>query len=140
MNSVRQEKAGVASGILSMNRMLGGTFGVAALGALFQHLSRNELAHKLAGTGISARVRDELVHNLGSPHNPALAHLPPDVAARVGTASNAAFVHALSSAMWLSTGMALLGVVAALVLIERKRVEHPEPAREPEAAAEAVGV
>src|SRR4051812_21163094 len=48
MNSVREDKAGVASGILSMNRMLGGTFGVAALGALFQHLSRNELAHKLA--------------------------------------------------------------------------------------------
>jgi EmrB/QacA subfamily drug resistance transporter len=140
MNSVRQEKAGVASGTLSMNRMLGGTFGVAALGALFQHLSRNELAHKLAGTAIPARVRDELVHNLGSPHNAALAHLPHDVAARVGNASNAAFVHALSSAMWLSMSVAVVGVVVALVLIEPKRAEQPDPAREPDAAAEPVGV
>jgi EmrB/QacA subfamily drug resistance transporter len=34
MNSVDQTKAGVASGILSMNRMIGGTLGVAVLGAL----------------------------------------------------------------------------------------------------------
>ncbi len=34
MNAVEPTKAGVASGILSMSRMIGGTFGVAALGAL----------------------------------------------------------------------------------------------------------
>jgi EmrB/QacA subfamily drug resistance transporter len=34
MNSVHPTKAGVASGTLSMNRMVGGTFGVAVLGAL----------------------------------------------------------------------------------------------------------
>src|SRR3712207_3077882 len=34
MNAVEHTKAGVASGILSMSRMIGGTFGVAALGAL----------------------------------------------------------------------------------------------------------
>jgi len=33
MNAVDQSKAGVASGILSMNRMVGGTLGVAVLGA-----------------------------------------------------------------------------------------------------------
>ena len=47
MNAVQPQKAGVASGILSMSRMVGGTFGVAALGALFQHLARNELADSL---------------------------------------------------------------------------------------------
>jgi EmrB/QacA subfamily drug resistance transporter len=139
MNSVRQEKAGVASGILSMYRMLGGTFGVAVLGALFQHLSRNELAHNLAATGISARVRDQLVNNLGSPHDTVRAHLDPALAARVAKASNEAFIHALSNAMWLSTGVAVLGVVAAATLIERKRVEQPDAARQPEAAAEAAG-
>lgn len=35
MNAVDRTKAGVASGTLSMTRMVGGTFGVAALGALF---------------------------------------------------------------------------------------------------------
>jgi len=36
MNAVAPAKAGIASGILSMFRMVGGTFGVAATGALFQ--------------------------------------------------------------------------------------------------------
>jgi EmrB/QacA subfamily drug resistance transporter len=36
MNAVATTKAGIASGILSMFRMLGGTFGVAAIGAIFQ--------------------------------------------------------------------------------------------------------
>jgi predicted MFS family arabinose efflux permease len=139
MNSVNPDKAGVASGTLSMNRMLGGTFGVAALGALFQHLSRHELAHKLAGTGIRAALRDKIVHGMGSAQG-AGVHLHPAQMARVTKASNEAFVHALSHAMWLSMGFALLGVGAALVLIERKRAPEPDPARQPEAAAEAVGV
>ena len=37
----RPDKAGVASGILSMSRMVGGTFGVAAIGALITALGRS---------------------------------------------------------------------------------------------------
>ena len=36
MNAVDASKAGVASGLLSMNRMIGGTFGVAVIGAVLQ--------------------------------------------------------------------------------------------------------
>jgi len=36
MNAVDVAKSGLASGILSMSRMVGGTFGVAVLGAIFQ--------------------------------------------------------------------------------------------------------
>ncbi len=36
MNAVSATKAGIASGLLSMSRMVGGSFGVAAIGALFQ--------------------------------------------------------------------------------------------------------
>jgi EmrB/QacA subfamily drug resistance transporter len=36
MNAVHVAKAGVASGILSMNRMIGGSLGVAVIGAVFQ--------------------------------------------------------------------------------------------------------
>ena len=64
----------MASGILSMSRMVGGTFGVAAIGALFQHLARNELQQNLAGTGVSAALREPIVDNLGSG---SAGHLPP---------------------------------------------------------------
>ncbi len=39
MNAVSASKAGVASGILSMNRMIGGSLGVAIIGAVFQALA-----------------------------------------------------------------------------------------------------
>ena len=42
MNAVDATKAGVASGVLSMSRMVGGTFGVAAMGALISGLGRHK--------------------------------------------------------------------------------------------------
>ncbi len=130
MNSVEPEKAGVGSGILSMSRMVGATFGVAAIGALFQHLAGNELADKLAGTGVTAAEREQLVHSLGAGGEG--AGLPPQVV----TASHDAFIHAFSNGMWLSAGVAALGAVLAFVLIAPKSSERPEAARRPEAAAE----
>ena len=43
MNSVQLTKAGVASGILSMTRMVGSTFGVAVIGAIIATLGRDRL-------------------------------------------------------------------------------------------------
>ena len=47
MNAVDRTKAGVASGTLSMSRMVGGTFGVAVLGALVAAVGRHELDESL---------------------------------------------------------------------------------------------
>jgi EmrB/QacA subfamily drug resistance transporter len=129
MNAVAAHKAGVASGILSMSRMVGGTFGVAALGALFQHLATSDLADSLAGTGITAAQQQQLVSSLGTASDG--AHLPP-VAAE---AAHNAFIHALASGMWLSAGVAALGVLLAYRLIGDKPVHRHEAATQPEAAA-----
>jgi EmrB/QacA subfamily drug resistance transporter len=140
MNAVESSKAGVGSGVLSMSRMVGGTFGVAVIGALFQHLSRSYLHDSLAGTGISAGQRERIVENLGGASDgSSLAGLDPQQAQQAAAAAKDAFIHALSNGMWLSAGVSVLGVVIALTLIAPKRVERPDPTREPEAAAEAVG-
>jgi MFS family permease len=131
MNSVVPEKAGVGSGILSMNRMVGATFGVAAIGALFQHLARNELTDKLAGTGVSKAQMDEIVHSLGAGGGGSMTP-------QVQNAAHDAFIHAFSNGMWLSAGVAAFGVLLAFWLIAPKTAERPDPARRPEAAAEAV--
>jgi EmrB/QacA subfamily drug resistance transporter len=131
MNSVAPEKAGVGSGILSMSRMVGATFGVAAIGALFQHLARNELADKLAGTGVGAAQREEIVHNLGA--GSAGASLPPQVA----DAAQNAFIHGLASGMWLSAGVAALGALLAFWLIAPKAATRLDPARRAQATADA---
>ena len=44
MSSVDRTKAGAASGVLSMTRMVGGVFGVASLTALFEHLASGRAA------------------------------------------------------------------------------------------------
>ena len=43
MNAVAVEKAGIASGVLSMFRMVGGSLGVAVTGAIFQGAGRQQL-------------------------------------------------------------------------------------------------
>jgi EmrB/QacA subfamily drug resistance transporter len=129
MNAVEPQKAGVGSGILSMSRMVGGTFGVAALGALFQHLARSDLSESLAGTGISTAQQEKLVSGLGTASD--ATNLPP-VAAQ---AAHDAFIHALASGMWLSAGVAALGAVISFVAISGRPTEHADAATQPEAAA-----
>jgi hypothetical protein len=129
MNAVSPAKAGVASGILSMSRMVGGTFGVAAIGALFQHLARNELENELAGTGVSSAARERIVENLGSGNE---GGLTPQAA----EAAHSVFVHALSTGMWLAAGVAFVGVLIALFTIDSKPAERGQPAARPEAATE----
>ena len=64
MNAVDRTKAGVASGTLSMTRMVGGTFGVAALGALVAAVGRHDLAQSLPN--VPEAMRERLVDALGS--------------------------------------------------------------------------
>jgi len=135
MNAVPPQKAGVGSGILSMSRMVGGTFGVAALGALFQHIARTDIADALAGTGVTAAQQERLVEGLGTASD--AGGLPPAAT----EAAHNAFIHALASGMWLSAGVAALGVVIAFRLIGGRHAHRHDPASRPEAAAaEAVPV
>jgi hypothetical protein len=136
MNAVEVTKAGVASGILSMSRMVGGTFGVAALGALFQSLASSRLDHLLAGTSVAPVQREAIVENLGSGRiQESLRGLDPEAARQAGDAAKEAFVHALASGMWLAGGVALAGAATALALIGRLPTRRTDPAAQAEAAA-----
>ena len=61
MNAVDRTKAGVASGVLSMSRMVGGTFGVAVMGALVTAIGKSKidqgLPHLPAGDPLGDRQR-----------------------------------------------------------------------------------
>jgi predicted MFS family arabinose efflux permease len=128
MNAVDRSKAGVASGVLSMSRMVGGTFGVAALGALVAAIGRHDLTQSLPRVGGAAR--DRLVDGLGS--GAGMEHVAPTVKA----ASFQAFVDALGTGLTVSAAAALVAAVAAWWLIDPHRPSRSEavPAVEGEPA------
>jgi EmrB/QacA subfamily drug resistance transporter len=132
MNAVDQTKAGLASGILSMSRMVGGTFGVAAVGALFQHLSDNRLEHRLGDLPLSSQQQAWFTDNLGSGDvGSHLRQLDPTTAQEVSHVVKDAFVHSLSASLKLSTGVAVAGVLIALMMLRGS----PAHARAPLPAA-----
>jgi EmrB/QacA subfamily drug resistance transporter len=122
MNAVEQSKAGVASGILSMSRMVGGTFGVAAMGALITGLGRSRI--------------DDLLPALGDGRRQALADSLGAGGARlggqVGAAVQDAFVYALNNGLRLGAAVAALGALVAWALI----ADRPAPAAAAEPAPE----
>jgi MFS family permease len=121
MNAVSSSKAGVASGILSMSRMVGGTFGVAAIGALFQSLSKSRLSENLAGLHLTAAQHQHVVDGIGGGQaRKAVEGLDPATAAQVTRGMKDAFVHSLSGSLKLSTAVAAAGAVLAFALIEPK--------------------
>jgi EmrB/QacA subfamily drug resistance transporter len=118
MNAVDRTKAGVASGILSMNRMVGGTFGVAILGALVATLGRSKIDELLPQ--LSAPARAKLAGGLGSG---GVAH---GVPARVVDGAQQAFVYALHYGLLLGSAVALLGALTAFLLIRKRSEEQVE--------------
>ena len=130
MNAVDRTKAGVASGTLSMFRMVGGTFGVAALGALVAAIGRHDLEQSLPQT--SAGARDALVDGLGS--GAGIAGAPE----RVVQATHTAFVDALGTGLTISAVAVAVAAVAAWFLITpgRPPADAPQPPAESEAEAE----
>jgi EmrB/QacA subfamily drug resistance transporter len=119
MNAVDRTKAGVASGTLSMFRMVGGTFGVAALGALVSSVGRHDLERSLPAVPEGARER--LAEGLGS--GGGLHDAPP----RVVDAAHAAFVDALCSGLSISAIAVAAGAVLAWLLIAPGRPSGPAP-------------
>jgi MFS family permease len=135
MNAVSADKAGAASGILSMFRMVGGTFGVAAIGALFQSLAHDRVAQAAQTAGVPPGMEHELVENLGSGRLDEITrNMDPAAAERLADGMRDAFVHALGGALTLSAAVAAAGVFIALALVEPKKAQRPvDVKRQPEA-------
>jgi len=117
MNAVDQAKAGVASGILSMNRMVGGTFGVAVLGAMVSALGRSKINELLPAAPPATRAH--LAESLGS--GGVLRGMP----AKAIEASQQAYVYALQYGLRLGAAVALVGALLAWMLVGRIAARAP---------------
>ena len=121
MNAVANAKAGIASGILSMNRMIGGTLGVAVIGAVFQATARSDLSSSLAGSGLTGAQRSEIATGLGGGVSTVPSGVSHQQAAEIASASRDAFISAFASSMKVATAVALAGVIVAVTQIRSRR-------------------
>jgi EmrB/QacA subfamily drug resistance transporter len=120
MNAVPVQKAGIASGVLSMFRMVGGSLGVAVTGAIFQGLVSSRLDSLLSGDGVTAGQREAISEQLGGGSLEKVPGIDPAQAKQVAAAGNEAFVYALSHAMTVSGFVALVGAVIGATAIRAK--------------------
>ncbi|HET7120187.1 MAG TPA: MFS transporter [Solirubrobacterales bacterium] len=120
MNAVPVQKAGIASGVLSMFRMVGGSLGVAVTGAIFQGLVSSRLDSLLSGSGITAAQRDSISEQLGSGTVAKVPGLDAAQTKQVTAAGSEAFVYALGHAMTVSAVVALVGAAIGATAIRAK--------------------
>ncbi len=109
MNAVEASRAGVASGTLSMSRMVGGTFGVAAMGALIAALGRSRLDELLPTA--PQGVRDRIVEGLGAGGST-------KAPGAIGDAAREAFLYALNDGLRVAAVVSALGSILAWWLID----------------------
>jgi len=122
MNAVDRTKAGAASGVVSMSRMVGGTFGVAVMGALIATIGRTKIDQSLPHA--SASTRAALANSLGA--GGISDHRAP---ATVVSAVHEAFVSALGTGLLIGAAVTLVGAALAWVLVEPKaKLAQPAPA------------
>jgi MFS family permease len=136
MNAVDRTKAGAASGVLSMSRMVGGSVGLSVMGALVAAIGRSDLNSSLPN--VPAALRANIANGLGSGAAPTGNH----VSAQIVNATHHAFVSALGTGLTVGASVALIGAVLAWTLIEN-RPAAPQPVAQPAspddvAAAEAI--
>jgi EmrB/QacA subfamily drug resistance transporter len=112
MNAVDRTKAGVASGILSMSRMVGGTFGVAVMGALVTAIGRSKIDSGLPHLPVASR--NAIVNSLGG-GSVGGHHASPQIVAT----THEAFVSALGTGLTIGAVTTLVGAFLAWALIQR---------------------
>jgi hypothetical protein len=126
MNAIDRTKAGLASGVLSMSRMVGGTFGVAVMGALVTTIGRAKLDSSIPH--VPAATRGALANALGSGAVPTGRGTSPTIVDAV----RHAFVSALSTGLTIGAVVTVIGAIAAVALIQRAPTRAETPSAESE--------
>ena len=124
LNATPIRNHGTIAGVLAMVAGLGGMFGVALTGALFESLQTNDTVNAAADKGIqitdsSARTLDGLMASTPDATT-ALAHYPAAQHAQLKAAVHEGFVSAFGGAMKLSFVLVVLGIVLTFLLLRRQ--------------------
>lgn len=129
MAAIPDSKAGAASGILGMIRILGVVFGVAIGGALFKTLENRRLASLLseAGADLGASDRTEIRGLLSgsSAAEAKISQFAPTAAGEIDQVVREAFVYGFDGTMLLCAVVSVAGVLGALLVVDSEPEADP---------------
>jgi EmrB/QacA subfamily drug resistance transporter len=117
VSTVRQERAGMASGINNTFRQVGIATGVAALGAIFQHRVTTNVVSSLHDVGNVHQVARQLTSGRQAQ---AIASVPPQARAHVAEVARTSFISGLNHILIVGAIVAACGAVLAAALVRRK--------------------
>lgn len=120
MGSLPREKAGAGSAINNTFRQVGGSLGVAVLGAVLSTVYRNGVSTQLGG--LPADVRDKAGESLEA----TLAIANGTHRSELVDPAKDAFVHAMHVVAGLSAGITAVGVLLAWLLLPGKAKARPD--------------
>jgi EmrB/QacA subfamily drug resistance transporter len=117
VSTVRQERAGMASGINNTFRQLGIATGIAALGAIFQSRVDTKVASSLHGLKNAKQIAQAVTSGQA---NEAIASVPGPMRAHVALVAKASFISGLNDILVVGAIVAAVGAVLAAALVRRK--------------------
>ncbi len=115
MTALPQAKAGIAAGVLAMDRMCAGALGLAGFGALFKQVEQKELTSRVSEQAPTLNSEGGELDGLlaGSAQAKAqLSSLPADLAMQIEQTVEDVYSYALARASWILVGFAATGLVA----------------------------
>jgi EmrB/QacA subfamily drug resistance transporter len=139
ITAVSRAKAGVAAGILTTIGGLGGVFGVALTGGIFQEQQDSKMDQilKAAGHPLGNGTERELLGILsGAPDaEKKLATFPTNVQHIIVQAVHDSFVFGIANVMWLTTGLSIASAIFTAFVMKGKMPPEEEPVEQPEPSA-----
>jgi EmrB/QacA subfamily drug resistance transporter len=125
MAAMPRSKAGIASGVLAMNRVAAGAIALAATGALFAAIQTNQIDELVSGPGgivpaTDARELDGLVAGSESAREEA-AKAPPAQRTELDDAARRAYSDAIAGAFWILVGLTAAGTVLTWIFVRDPR-------------------
>ncbi len=115
MAAVPVDKAGVGSGVLNSFRQVGGSLGIALLGAIM--VSKSSSFANRAQAAYQAKTQRAAALGI---------HLPAPTAQQKQTVTHEAFIQGLHSALLVSAAISLSAVLVAVTLIRKRHHEHEQ--------------
>jgi EmrB/QacA subfamily drug resistance transporter len=117
VGAISRHRSGTASGVMNTMRQVGGTLGVAALGALFTHQVTSHFVARSAELNVdqaTARTLGPIVASTGAQ---AVSGLPAGAAVHAVDVAKAVFVKGLDETLYVNAAVVLLGAIAAALWV-----------------------